>query len=62
MDIRVTAIVAHYQSITARYDCRPTCDAAASDWATDPLESVKVHFSSEMGGPEGNLLRQQKKV
>ena len=49
MDIRATAIVAHYQSITARYDCRPMCDATARDWATDPSESVKVHFTSEVG-------------
>jgi hypothetical protein len=38
MDIRVTAAVAHYQSITARYDCRPMCDAVARDWATEPSE------------------------
>jgi hypothetical protein len=35
MDIRVAVIVAHYQFITARYDCRPMCDATAPDWVTD---------------------------
>ena len=48
IDILVTAVVSHHQSITARCDCRPMCDATARDWSTDPTESAKVHFGSEV--------------
>ena len=35
IDIRVAAIMSHYQSVTTRYDYRPMCDAVARDWATE---------------------------
>ena len=48
MNIRATAMVAHHQSITARCDFHPMCDVTARDRATDPSESAKVHFGSEV--------------